>query len=673
MNLFYALLGLLLGGNIAFHSDILSLILLALTSVFFFCLSFSRGRARPFLIAFSASLAFFLLYRFLPRFDDGVTSFKGIITQCGDNYVIILSLRGKYYVNAYGHSFERFDVIEISGEAQDLCKANYEMAFDFEDYLRRAGVIGEIKPSKVVALLEFPLRIRSFANAFLSRYGSKTKQVILPLLFGRKDSSSFFDFGQEIGAGYALSASGIFYMAIIRPGKRVASSYLEEKEASWIGMLIASLLLPFYGGKSGILRAFFMMAIRHIALLKKKEIAYLDALSLSAFALLLFRPFAFDDSGFLLGLGICVGLFYGRPLMKRLPKKLRKAGPLILIRLLILPLSISGGKFALLGLFYTLLLTPFSYVATFLGLTSAFLSLPSALLDGYCSFFLDMVEFFSKRNVLVYLPFDGVMVYFVYYALFAICFFLTEIGLQRWRNHILSIGFLSYAISCIPFRYLCLAQVSFINVGQGDAILIAYRDKTVMIDTGGINGIDMAHDTLIPFLYKERIYHIDCLIATHNHFDHMGAAKDLLGSFSVGRYVTDKEDFPLSIGGITLTNYNVYDRDDENEKSLFLYMELLGKKWLFTGDAGTITEKAIIKDHPELDCDILKVGHHGSEGSSCLEFLNTVTPEVAIISCGRANSHGHPREEALSRLRICGAKIRRTDLEGTITYRGLAF
>ena len=150
------------------------------------------------------------------------------------------------------------------------------------------------------------------------------------------------------------------------------------------------------------------------------------------------------------------------------------------------------------------------------------------------------------------------------------------------------------------------------------------------------------------------------------------AAKDLMSSFPVKRYVDSKDDFPLTIGGISLNNYNVYDSQDVNETSLFIGTKILGYTFLFTGDAGEVTEKRIIKDNPDLDCDILKVGHHGSETSSCMEFLKAVTPEVAIISAGRANSHGHPKAATLNRLKAVGAKIRRTDLEGTITYRGFA-
>ena len=87
------------------------------------------------------------------------------------------------------------------------------------------------------------------------------------------------------------------------------------------------------------------------------------------------------------------------------------------------------------------------------------------------------------------------------------------------------------------------------------------------------------------------------------------------------------------------------------------------------GDAPESLERQIIKEHPNLDCDILKAGHHGSDTSSCEEFLKCVTPEVAILSVGKKNSYGHPSDKVLARFDRLGIKVRRTDVEGSITYR----
>jgi competence protein ComEC len=179
----------------------------------------------------------------------------------------------------------------------------------------------------------------------------------------------------------------------------------------------------------------------------------------------------------------------------------------------------------------------------------------------------------------------------------------------------------------------------------------------------------MAEEVLIPYLRKKRIYHLDYLIASHGDYDHIGAKDSLLKNFSVGKFIDSTESFPLTFGNVTLTNYNHYKASDENEKSLVLGMDFMDKKWLFMGDAPMEIEEEIIKDYPTLDCDILKAGHHGSKTSSSLDFLKTVTPDTAIISVGYKNHYGHPDKEVIARLESLNIEIRRTDVEGTITYQ----
>ena len=77
-------------------------------------------------------------------------------------------------------------------------------------------------------------------------------------------------------------------------------------------------------------------------------------------------------------------------------------------------------------------------------------------------------------------------------------------------------------------------------------------------------------------------------------------------------------------------------------------------------------EKELIEDGADIKCDVLKVGHHGSSGSSCYQFLYEAEPKIGVISCGRDNDYGHPHEETLSRLSDAGVTVYRTDLEGSI-------
>ena len=214
-------------------------------------------------------------------------------------------------------------------------------------------------------------------------------------------------------------------------------------------------------------------------------------------------------------------------------------------------------------------------------------------------------------------------------------------------------------------------EVSFINVGQGDATLIRYKNEYNLVDTGGIKNYDIANNVLIPYLVKKRIYKIDNIFITHYDYDHYGALDNLKKNFKIKKIIDYSEVFPYKTRYFTFKNLNNIDKqlvEDENDKSLVLSFKMKNYNFLLMGDASTKIEKYIV-DNYKLECDYLKVGHHGSNTSSSFDFLSYCNPKEAIISCGKNNKFGHPNKETLESLKKLQIKCRRTDLEGTITYK----
>lgn len=275
---------------------------------------------------------------------------------------------------------------------------------------------------------------------------------------------------------------------------------------------------------------------------------------------------------------------------------------------------------------------------------------------------------FSTINFAIY--YNSVFNYFVpiYYLLLS----LIIIVLEQNRFHHVKVNSLllitSLLLCFIPLKIYITNSIYFVNVGQGDSILIQNRNNIVMIDTGGNISFDMASEVLIPFLRRHEIKHIDALITTHNDFDHAGAVSSLISNFKVNNYYTC-EDFDFyEIGDIKLKNLNKYKASDENDNSLVFNLSFLSSKFLLMGDASVNVEKYLIENNLDIDADYLKVGHHGSKTSTSDEFLRLVSPKEAIISVGRNNKYGHPNKEVINRLNKYKVKIRRTDEEGTIVY-----
>ncbi len=160
------------------------------------------------------------------------------------------------------------------------------------------------------------------------------------------------------------------------------------------------------------------------------------------------------------------------------------------------------------------------------------------------------------------------------------------------------------------------------------------------------------------------------LITTHDDFDHSGAAPSLIENFTVKEYIKDYQKFPLNVGGLILTNYNVYPElwSEENDESLVISFKVNNFNYLIMGDAPKKIETAIKKDNEYIPCDILKVGHHGSKTSTSEAWIKYLHPTVGIISCGKNNFYGHPHNEVLAVLKKYKVKIRRTDIESTITF-----
>ena len=159
-------------------------------------------------------------------------------------------------------------------------------------------------------------------------------------------------------------------------------------------------------------------------------------------------------------------------------------------------------------------------------------------------------------------------------------------------------------------------------------------------------------------------------MTTHDDFDHSGAVNSLIENFTVKRYEKDYKSFPISIRGFTLTNYNVYPDlwSEENDRSLVIGFNTREYNYLIMGDAPKKIETQIMKDNVFIPCDILKVGHHGSNSSSSDAFIKYLSPKVGVISCGKKNKYGHPHSDVVAILNKYKVRIRRTDLEGTITY-----
>lgn len=232
-----------------------------------------------------------------------------------------------------------------------------------------------------------------------------------------------------------------------------------------------------------------------------------------------------------------------------------------------------------------------------------------------------------------------------------------------------------------------LLKVSFLDVGQADSILINANNKYMLIDAG--NNED--GEKLVMYLKSLGIEKFDYVVGTHAHEDHIGGMDNIIDSFDIGTFympdvITTTKTFEDVLDSLEKKNLNfdtpqigstfdlgkakietIYvgkDSKNLNNSSIILKLTYGNVSFLFTGDIESDVEKALL--NKDIESDVLKVAHHGSNTSSSNAFLKKVNPKYAIISVGTGNSYGHPKSVILDRLEKLGTKIYRTDELGTI-------
>ena len=218
--------------------------------------------------------------------------------------------------------------------------------------------------------------------------------------------------------------------------------------------------------------------------------------------------------------------------------------------------------------------------------------------------------------------------------------------------------------------------VSFIDIGQGDSILLQCKDESMLIDAGEND----KGDTVVNYLESHNATKLKYAVGTHPHSDHIGGMDTVLKNIQTDTLICPKVTYntktwkdveteaksqntkieyanageSYTLGDATFTiispkKNHIYS--DCNNYSVVIKADYGENSFLFTGDAEKLVEDEILESNYNIKADVLKVGHHGSSTSSSEKFLNKVSPKYAVISCGVNNEYGHPHKETLEKLK----------------------
>lgn len=616
---------------------------------------------------------------------------KVINIQKGNDKVTVDVKSGKVYRLTFYDDFryELGDVIKVGGVVVTPDNNTVFNLFNYRKYLLSKGIRRVMKPDSIKLVSRNKSVFYGLKNLMVKRANrlasrSYVKAFVLGDLSGLE--AEVKEDYQVVGISHLFALSGMhvnFLLAILN--KLFKKS--KYKNAIFFTFLIIFIFLTNF--TPSLIRCTLFLFLNHVNKVLKLKIRSSRVLILTTFTLLLYNPYLVFNVGFLFSVIITFYLIIASDWKKQKKGYLKKifftstisflaSAPILasyffkinfltpvynvifipLISLIIFPLSIICF---IIPLFDNILL----FSASFLELTTNLLSNIKWLTFAI-----------SKPSLIIILTY----------------YLILYLSLKRSYRYL--VIYMVILLININGRLLIFnPELIFLDVGQGDgAVVILPGGKAVMIDTGGkvYGNYPLAKKTIIPYLNSRGISQVESLILTHGDYDHMGEAINLIENFKAenvifncGPYndleielieVLEKKNIKyyscikeLNIDKYKLHFLNTGIYDNENDNSSVIYFNYNNYKFLFMGDAGVEKEKDILGKYNLKEIDFLKVGHHGSNTSSSEEFINSINPKYSLISVGKNNRYGHPKESVLDTL--SNSKIYRTGLDGSIEIK----
>ncbi|MBI4607642.1 MAG: DNA internalization-related competence protein ComEC/Rec2 [Candidatus Rokubacteria bacterium] len=640
--------------------------------------------------------------------------------------------RGRVQVTLYGQPPPLTEGQRVRGEFRLHRPLGFRnpAGFDYPAHLAREGIylVGSGRPDRLEPITPedppWTVRVKRWALATLHRnLPPRSAALLAGLLLGERTGlpRSMDEAFRRAGVYHILAVSG-FNVALIAStvflGLRLVG--LPRRLVA----VVASMLLVGYalvvGGQPSVVRATVMGLLLLLGLLLERDANPINSLALAALGILLWRPGDLWEPGFQLSFAATLGILWLTPstlevLTSRGWPTWLAAGVAVSLgaQLAVTPIMLSHfNQLSLVGIAANLVVVPLAALATTLGLAAL---LAASVSDGLAQLFFESLWLillalrFAARLAsalpwaLVHLPAPHWSAVAAFYGLLALV-----PRLHRSARATLIAGMLAawvVALSVWPWLKPLdgRLRVTFLDVGQGDAIFVELPDGRRLLLDGGPGGerrFDVGERIIAPFLWNRGVHALDVVAMSHSDPDHAGGLAAVISRFgikefwdngiweagsaelyglversgAIRRSLTRGTRFWLGPVLVTVLNPPAVPlrgsprgpASDENNNSLVLRLDWGLASFLFTGDLEQEGEAALLEARQPLGHLVLKVAHHGSRYSTTEAFLAAAQPRLAVVSAGARNPFRHPTGETLDRLDRAGARVFRTDRDGAI-------
>lgn len=584
--------------------------------------------------------------------------------------------------------------IRVMGEVKELKNNTVFNTFNYKKYLYNNHIYLNYSVSKI-ELIDDENIFYKFKNNIIKRIstisnGDKSVQAYFNLfVLGNKDylDDDIYSSYKENGIWHLFAVSGMHIGLIV-----LCLEFLFKK-VKFKNIIVSIFLLYFLfltNYSASVLRCVLFYMFNLVLKNIDKNISSIKVLIIVAFTILVFDPFMIYNVGFLYSFLISFSIMI---LSKKITGNyFMKIFKISLLSFFVsLPITASlNYEVNITSIFLNIFYVPFiSFIVFPITIVSFFLPFLIPILKILIVFLEKSNFYFNGFSLIKNIPKLSILIIFIYYLILILAY-------KNKKFLILAVVLLY--INDLIYLMDSNCYIYYFDVSQGDSSLLItpYKKEVILIDTGGIVSFNnnsnsyKPSDAVIMFLKSRGITKINSIIISHGDYDHMGDISNYLDNFKISNVIfncgdynelennlikslkknkikyyscinnLNKEDYELRF-----LNTKIYN--NENNDSSVLYFKYDKYKFLFMGDAGVIREKEIINNYNIRNIDFLKVGHHGSDTSSSKDFIQSIKPKYSVISVGKNNRYGHPKESVLNILQ--NSKIYRTDKDGSVEVK----